>query len=68
RMKKVICCCDKAIKLGHCYDETFLNIHINSKGFLAKQEVWSILNCFKSISKSKKFKNDDSVSSAEEWK
>ncbi|CAG8805380.1 14494_t:CDS:10, partial [Gigaspora margarita] len=39
RMKKIICHCDKVIKLGHHYDETFLNIHVNSKGCLAKQGV-----------------------------
>ncbi|RGB35291.1 hypothetical protein C1646_667887 [Rhizophagus diaphanus] len=29
QMKKVICRCGKVIKLGHRYDETFLNIHVN---------------------------------------
>ncbi|GBB89637.1 hypothetical protein RclHR1_16390001 [Rhizophagus clarus] len=67
QMKKVIYRCDKIIKLGHRYDETFLNIHVNGKGYLAKQEVQSILNYFKPVSKSKKTKNDDEVSSAEEW-
>ncbi|CAG8810807.1 42524_t:CDS:1, partial [Gigaspora margarita] len=63
----VICHCGKVIKLGCCYNETFLNIHVNGKGCLAKQEVRSILNYFKLTSKSKKIKNDDSISSAEEW-
>ncbi|CAG8470404.1 3475_t:CDS:2 [Racocetra fulgida] len=36
-MKKVICRCNKVIKLDHYYDETFLNIHINDKGCLVKQ-------------------------------
>ncbi|CAG8746725.1 32688_t:CDS:2 [Gigaspora margarita] len=55
------------IKLGRRYDEIFLNIYVNSKGCLAKQGVRSILNYFKLIPKSKKIKNDDSISSAEEW-
>ncbi|CAG8613126.1 17738_t:CDS:2, partial [Racocetra persica] len=67
RIKKVICHCGKVIKPGHRYDETFLNIHVNSKGCLAKQEVQLILNYFKLISKSKKIKSDNCVSSAEEW-
>ncbi|CAG8476182.1 21013_t:CDS:2 [Gigaspora margarita] len=67
RMKKVICHCGKVIKLGRRYDETFLNIHVNDKGCLAKQGVRSILNYFKLTPKSKKIKNDDSISSAEEW-
>ncbi|CAB4476852.1 unnamed protein product [Rhizophagus irregularis] len=67
RMKKVICRCGKVIKLGCRYDETFLNIHVNGKGCLAKQGVQSILNFFKPISKSKKIKIDNEVSSAEEW-
>ncbi|CAB4475540.1 unnamed protein product [Rhizophagus irregularis] len=67
QMKKVICRCGKAIKLGRRYNETFLNIHVDGKGCLAKQGVQSILNYFKPVSKSKKIKNDD-VSSAEEWK
>ena len=66
-MKKVIYRCGKVIKLGHRYDETFLNIHVNGKGCLAKQGVQSILNFFKPISKQKKIKIDDGVSSAEEW-
>ncbi|CAG8472868.1 12759_t:CDS:10, partial [Racocetra persica] len=68
QIKKVICRCDKVIKLGHRYNEPFLNIHVNGKGYLAKQGVRSILNYFKLISKSKKIKSDDCVSSAEEWK
>lgn len=67
RMKKVICRCGKVIKLGRRYDETFLNIHVTGKGCLAKQGVQSILNFFKPISKQKKIKIDDGVSSAEEW-
>src|SRR5687768_10100152 len=67
-MKKVICRCGKVIKLGRRYDETFLNIHVNSKGCLAKQGVQSILNFFKLIPKPKKIKIDDDVSSTEEWK
>ncbi|CAG8715685.1 2570_t:CDS:1, partial [Racocetra fulgida] len=62
-----ICCCAKVIKLGHYYNKTFLNIHVNDKGYLAKQGVRSILNYFKPISKSKKIKSDNCVSSAEEW-
>ena len=67
RMKKVICRCGKVIKLGRRYDETFLNLHVNGKGCLAKQGVQSILNYFKPISKSKRIKNEDGISSAEEW-
>ena len=67
-MKKVICRCGKVIKLGRRYDETFLNIHVNGKGCLAKQGVQSILNFFKLIPKPKKIKIDDDVSSTEEWK
>ena len=66
-MKKVICCCGKIIKLGRHYDETFLNIHVNDKGCLAKQGIQSILNFYKPISKLKKIKSDDNISSAEEW-
>ena len=66
-MKKIICRCGKIIKLGCRYNKTFLNLHVNGKGYLAKQGVQSILNFFKPIHKSKKIKNDDGVSSAEEW-
>lgn len=67
RMKKVICRCGKIIKLGRRYDETFLNLHVNGNGCLAKQGVQSILNFYKPISKLKKIKSGDDVSSAEEW-
>ena len=66
-MKKIICRCGKIIKLGHRYDETFLNIHVNGKGCLAKQGIQSILNFYKPISKLKKIKSDDDINSAEEW-
>ncbi|CAG8804691.1 20566_t:CDS:2, partial [Gigaspora rosea] len=80
RMKKVICHCGKVIKLGCRYDETFLNIHVDSKGCLAKQGVRSILNYFKPAPKSKKIKmmivlasevlSDDDmiISSNNKWK
>src|ERR1043165_9152966 len=66
-MKKVICHYGKIIKLGRHYDETFLNIHVNGKGCLAKQGIQSILNFYKPISKLKKIKSNDDISSTEEW-
>ncbi|PKC00754.1 hypothetical protein RhiirA5_427734 [Rhizophagus irregularis] len=39
--KYIICRYGKVIKLDCRYDETFLNIHVNGKGCLAKQGVHS---------------------------
>ena len=61
--KKVICICEKTVKLNRKWDEDYLNRHVNGNGCNRKTGQRSIYCFFKS----KKGDNDDGVSSEEKY-